>query len=91
MSQYKMAVIHGGFTIKDALKKYGFQWDAKRKVWTYTSDWKDEAEVKTVVKRIPGVGNRGNYTITLEPDPDEAEDEALEKEAESLEKEFSEL
>jgi hypothetical protein len=67
----------GTYTIRAALKRGGWKWDASRKAWYKDAAWgEDPVEVETWVRLLPGVRNRGSFAVRIEEAVKEAEAQA---------------
>lgn len=54
------------YTIRAALKAGGWKWDASRKAWYMDGEWASEEHVAMRVHALPGVRNRGSYSVELQ-------------------------
>lgn len=54
------------YTIRGPLKAAGWKWDAEKKAWYMDADWDNEAHVAMRVHALPGVRNRGSYSVELQ-------------------------
>jgi len=60
------ASLKNGYDIKDQLKKDGWKWDAGQKAWIeYFSDDMTAEDVERYVRQIPGIRNRGDFSIDV--------------------------
>jgi hypothetical protein len=55
------------YTIRAALKAGGWKWDASRKAWYKDAAWEDPGSVEMWVRLLPGVRNRGSFSVELQP------------------------
>ena len=55
------------YCIKNALKSFKWKWNQERKAWYFDWEWEDEADVMMWVRGLPGVRNRGTFSVELQP------------------------
>ena len=55
------------YTIRAALKAGGWKWDPDRKAWYKDGEWESKDDVAMRVRLLPGVRNRGSFSVELQP------------------------
>lgn len=68
------ATIHGTayitgdtFRFRSLLKSASWRWVPERSAWAKDGDWIDADHAVWTVRRIGGIGNRGEFAATIEP------------------------
>ena len=66
MTKRAYLIGEGTYTIRAALKRGGWRWDGEKKAWFKDAAWEDPGDVERWVRLLPGVRNRGSFSVQIE-------------------------